>query len=114
MTLIQRSTDSTRCGVGFGRRPFPCDMVAGCWGAGDLQVDVEDDEIVVTKPGTRDPLAYRRSIDQPRLVMTRSWMGPTTHCAGDKRVSRPSFSGRSSASCPRAPAGSGDGKQASA
>ena len=50
-------------------------------GAGDLQVDVEDDEIVVTTPGTRYLLAYRRSIDQPRLVMTRSWMGPTTTCA---------------------------------
>ena len=63
-------------------------------GAGDLQVDVEDDEIVVTTPGTRYLLAYRRSIDQPRLVMTRSWMGPTTTCAGDKRVSCSSFSGR--------------------
>ena len=51
-------------------------------GAGDLQVDVEDDEIVVTKPGTRYLLAYRRSNDQPRLVMTRSWMGPTTTAPG--------------------------------
>jgi hypothetical protein len=50
--------------------------------ASDLQVDVEDDEIVVTKPGARYLLAYRKSMDQPRLVMTRSWMGPTITAPG--------------------------------
>jgi hypothetical protein len=35
---------------------------------------VEEDEIVVTKPGTNFLLAYRKSVDQPRLVLTRSWM----------------------------------------
>jgi hypothetical protein len=48
----------------------------------DLKVEIEDDEIVVTKRGTRYLLAYRKSIDQPRLVMTRSWMGPTITAPG--------------------------------
>ena len=43
--------------------------------AAELQVELEDDEIVVTKWGTRYLLAYRKSVDQPRLVMTRRWMG---------------------------------------
>jgi hypothetical protein len=44
----------------------------------ELHVDVEEDEIVVTKPGTRFLLAYRKSVDRPQLVMTRSGMGPAT------------------------------------
>jgi hypothetical protein len=46
-------------------------------GAGEIQLDVEDDEIVVTKPETRYLLTYRKSVDQQRLVMTRSWMKGT-------------------------------------
>ena len=42
-----------------------------------MQVDIEDDEIVVTKPGTSFLLAYRKSVDQPHLVLTRSRMKGT-------------------------------------
>jgi hypothetical protein len=45
---------------------------------GDLRVDLDGDEIVVTKPGTMLMLAYAKSVEQPRLVLTRSWMKPTT------------------------------------
>lgn len=47
-----------------------------------LKVDVADDEIVVTKPGTTFLLAYRKSVDQSRLVLTRSWMTPTPASRG--------------------------------
>jgi hypothetical protein len=43
-----------------------------------LRVDLDGDEIVVTKPGTLLMLAYAKSVEQPRLVLTRSWMKPTT------------------------------------
>ena len=43
---------------------------------GDIEVAVEDDEIVVTKRGTAFLLAYRKSVEGPRLVLTRSWMSP--------------------------------------
>jgi hypothetical protein len=39
---------------------------------GDLVVVLDGDEIVVTKPGTLLLLAYRKSIDEPRLILTRS------------------------------------------
>jgi hypothetical protein len=42
-----------------------------------IQVDVEDDEIIVTKPGTSFLPAYRMSVDEPRLVLTRSRMKGT-------------------------------------
>ena len=42
----------------------------------DIEVTVEDDEIVVTKRGTAFLLAYRKSAEEPRLVLTRSWMSP--------------------------------------
>jgi hypothetical protein len=41
-----------------------------------LHVDVEGSEIVVRKPGTL-LLAYSRSADQRKLVLTRSWMRST-------------------------------------
>jgi hypothetical protein len=50
--------------------------------ASDLQVGVEDDEIVVTNRRTRYLLAYRKSVDQSRLVMTRSSIGPTITAPG--------------------------------
>ena len=53
---------------------------------GEIQVELEGDEIVVTQRGTRYLLAYRKSVDRPQLVMTRSWMGANCHRAGDKRV----------------------------
>jgi hypothetical protein len=45
-----------------------------------LRVDVEGDEIIVRRPGTALMLAYSKSAEQPRLVLTRSWMKPTTPC----------------------------------
>jgi hypothetical protein len=52
--------------------------------AATLHVEIEDDEIVVTKRGTGYLVAYRKSVDQPRprLVITRIWMGPTTMAPG--------------------------------
>jgi hypothetical protein len=44
----------------------------------DLRIDLEGDEIVVRKPGTSFMLAYSKSAELPRLVLTRSWMKPTT------------------------------------
>ena len=38
----------------------------------ELVVVLDGDEIVVTKPGTLLLLAYRKSVDEPRLVVTRS------------------------------------------
>ena len=49
---------------------------------GEIQVELEGDEIVVTQRGTRYLLAYRKSVDRPQLVMTRSWMGPTATAPG--------------------------------
>jgi hypothetical protein len=47
-------------------------------GSGHLRVDLEGDEIVVRKPGTSLLLAYTKSVDQLRLVLTRSWMKSTS------------------------------------
>jgi len=47
----------------------------------ELTVFLDGDEIVVTKPGTLLLLAYRKAVDEPRLVLTRSSMTrppPTT------------------------------------
>ena len=40
----------------------------------DLNVELDGDEIVVTKPKSAFLLAYRKSIEEPRLVLTRSQM----------------------------------------
>ena len=37
-----------------------------------LQIDLEGNEIVVRKPGTSLLLAYTKSVEEPRLVLTRS------------------------------------------
>ena len=42
----------------------------------NIQVQVEDDEIVVTKHGTAFLLGYRKSTEEPRLVLTRSRVSP--------------------------------------
>ena len=39
----------------------------------DLHVELLGDEIVVTRPETDFPLAYRKRIDRPSLIVTRSW-----------------------------------------
>jgi len=38
----------------------------------ELVVALDGHEIVVTKPGTLLLLAYQKSVDEPRLVVTRS------------------------------------------
>jgi hypothetical protein len=44
----------------------------------ELQVDVEGDEtIMVSKPGTEFLLAYQMRPNEPFLIMTHSWLGPT-------------------------------------
>jgi hypothetical protein len=45
---------------------------------GEISVDVVGEEIVVTKPGTTFLLAYRKSVEKPRLVLRRSRIPPTT------------------------------------
>jgi hypothetical protein len=34
----------------------------------DLQVEVRDDEIIVTLPGTRDTVTYYKPVDSPRPI----------------------------------------------
>ena len=45
-------------------------------GSSHLRVELEGDEIVVRKPGTSLLLGYSRSIEQARLVLTRSCVKP--------------------------------------
>ena len=55
-------------------------LVDGLWSqtdGGRLRVDLEGDEIVVRKSGTTLLLAYTKSVEQPRLVLTRSCIKPT-------------------------------------
>jgi hypothetical protein len=49
-------------GVGFG-------MLLWCM---DIKVEIDGEEIVVTKTGTDFLLAYRKEPDSPNLVRTRS------------------------------------------
>jgi hypothetical protein len=42
----------------------------------NIQVQVEDDEIVITKPGTAFLLGCRKSAEEPRLVLTRGRVSP--------------------------------------
>ena len=44
----------------------------------DIEVKFDGEEIIVTKPGTDFMLAYRKRPNRPNLVLTRSWMEPTT------------------------------------
>jgi hypothetical protein len=45
---------------------------------GEISVEVVGSEIVVTKLGTTFLLAYRKSAEEPRLVLRRSRIPPTT------------------------------------
>jgi hypothetical protein len=45
---------------------------------GEISIDVVGEEIVITKPGTTFLLAYRKSAEEPRLVLRRSRIPPTT------------------------------------
>ena len=42
----------------------------------DLHVKFDGKEIIVTKPGTDFMLAYRKRLDSPTLMLTRSWVDP--------------------------------------
>ncbi len=44
----------------------------------EIEVELIGQEIVVTKPGTTFLLAYRKSVEEPRLVLRRSRIPPTT------------------------------------
>ena len=47
-------------------------------GAGvEVHVELDGDEIIVTKPGTAFLVAYRKRPDSPTLKLTRSWEKPT-------------------------------------
>ena len=48
----------------------------------DIKVEIDGDEIVVTKTGTDFLLAYRKGPDSPNLVRTRSWEKPTIASPG--------------------------------
>ena len=58
----------------------------------DIKVEIDGEEIVVTKTGTDFLLAYRKEPDSPNLVRTRA--GKAYHrVTRDKRISRPRFPG---------------------
>lgn len=42
-----------------------------------LQVELDGEEIIVTKPGTDFMMAYRKRPNLPNLVLARSWIDPT-------------------------------------
>jgi hypothetical protein len=44
----------------------------------NISVELVGEEIIVTKPGTTFLLAYRKSVEEPRLVLRRSRIPPTT------------------------------------
>jgi hypothetical protein len=44
----------------------------------EIEVELIGQEIVVTKPGTTFLLAYRKCVEEPRLVLRRSRIPPTT------------------------------------
>ena len=44
----------------------------------EIQIKFDGLEIIVTKPGTDFLLAYRKRPNQLSLLLTRSWMEPTT------------------------------------
>ena len=60
--------------------------------AGEISVEVVGGEIVVTKLGTIFLLAYRKSAEEPRLVLRRSRIPPTTDSL-QECVSYPSVAG---------------------
>jgi hypothetical protein len=46
----------------------------------DLQVEIVDGHITVTRPATNDTITYRKSADLPHLELAHSWiaLGVTT------------------------------------
>lgn len=41
-----------------------------------VQVELEGDEIIITRPGTDFLVAYRKTPDGPNLALSRSWISP--------------------------------------
>ena len=58
-----------------------------------LHVELDGDEIVVTKPRTDMMTAYRKAPDRPNLVLTPKLARAHRELASDKRVSSQSVSG---------------------
>jgi hypothetical protein len=52
-------------------------LFAVSW-AMELQVELDGEEIVVTKSGTDFMAAYRKMLGRPNLTLTRSWVDPTS------------------------------------
>ena len=41
-----------------------------------MDLHVKYNEIIVTRPGTNMMTAYRKALDRPNLILTRSWENP--------------------------------------
>ena len=57
----------------------------------DLQVEIVEGQITVTRPATNDTITYRKSADAPHLELAHSWIG---HDARNLRVSHSGIQGR--------------------
>ena len=42
--------------------------------ADDLEVEIVDGQITVTRPATNDTITYRKSADAPHLELAHSWI----------------------------------------
>jgi hypothetical protein len=56
------------------RQPPRCFFILIAHEVFEMRVEVEDDEIVVTKPGTPYMLAYAKPRRNPLLFVKRSWV----------------------------------------
>jgi hypothetical protein len=56
--------------------------------ADDLQVEIVDGQITVTRPATNDTITYRKSADAPHLELAHSWiaLGVTTPEISEFRI----------------------------
>jgi hypothetical protein len=52
----------------------------------ELQVELDGEEIVVTKSGTDFMAAYRKGLDSPNLMLARSWVDPTSPAVSEFRA----------------------------
>jgi hypothetical protein len=64
-----QSQDGTFLGVGFGRRPFCCNLTP--MARGDLHVEVKGGEIIVTLPFSRYGVTYYKPAKSPQLLARR-------------------------------------------
>ena len=42
----------------------------------EISVEVQDDSIIVTMPGTDFAVTYEKRADTPNLVLTQTWIAP--------------------------------------